>query len=112
MIRTGSITIDRRRMVIISAATGVNCHFAGRYVFELACALILAGPKTAHELCEIVYRGTPDGGPLTWDRVISMMHRLRYREFRALGLSIQSCGTPRRYWAAPATAIAADVAAA
>jgi hypothetical protein len=98
MIRFRGIRIDRYRCSI--AHGGAEILFSGapqyRYRglpslrFRLACALLLAGPKTKSELFDLLYGADLDGGPLEYTRIIDVMICLVKKEFAAIGIDLRS----------------------
>jgi hypothetical protein len=119
MIHFDGITIDRgraieRRSRIDSIACGGQLKFKrirGRrsYKFRLACALLLAGPKTAHELVAVLYGRKRDGGPLSAYNMTSVRLYWLQRELASIGIQVrhEPLSWPRRYFAqaAPPAAI-------
>jgi hypothetical protein len=105
MIRFRGIRIDRYRCSI--AHGGAEILFSGFHKpsrrFDLACILLLAGPKTKFELFDMIYGDDPDGGPLEYTRVIDVMICQLKKQFTAIGIDVRSDGlhTGRRYFAEP-----------
>lgn len=104
MIRFDGITINRHPRRRYIAHGGAEIHFAPRryaFKFKLACALLLAGPKTKRELFDLLYRDDPDGGPLDPKIIDVMIFHLKPR-FASIGIEIRCEGAyPKRYFAAP-----------
>jgi hypothetical protein len=102
MIRFRGIRIDRYRCSI--AHGGAEILFS-RHTrkFDLACALLLAGPKTKAELFDLIYGNSPDGGPLGHVRTIDVMICMLKKQFTAIGINLRFdgfyCG--RMYFAEP-----------
>jgi hypothetical protein len=98
MIRWRGITIDRYRCSI--AHGGAEILFSGapqyRYRglpslrFRLACALLLAGPKTKLQLFDLLYGADIDGGPLEDRGVIDVMICRVKKEFARIGIDLRS----------------------
>jgi hypothetical protein len=103
MIRHNGITIDRKWQRV--EHRGKARRF-GACKFRLLCALLLAGPKNAVELLDIVYHNDPDGGPLTGREVIGQQIYQLKGQICDIGLEVRSSRhhARLRYWVAPSAA--------
>jgi hypothetical protein len=109
MIRHNGITIDRKWQRV--EHRGKARRF-GACKFRLLCAMLLAGPKNADELFEIVYGDDPDGGPLTGRDIIDQhIHGLK-EQISDIGLELHSSRhhARLRYWLAPSPAARQEAA--
>jgi len=100
MIRWHDIIIDRPRRMIYR--NGVVIEFPPAQ-FQLACALILAGPMTKGALFDLLYDDREDGGPV--GNTIDVGFCQLKPRFARLGLMLCANGQPywwhKRYWAEP-----------
>ena len=91
MIRWRDIIIDRPRRMIYR--NGVVIEFPPAQ-FQLACALILAGPMTKGALFDLLYDDREDGGPV--GNIIAVLFcQIRPKLAR---LDLKLCADGERYW--------------
>jgi hypothetical protein len=98
MIRFNGIAVYRRTRTILHAGQHLRLP---PMMFRLACTLLLARPKTAVELFDLVYADDPEGGPLHMGTIRVTLRHLEPR-LAAIGIELRREGSPRRYSATPA----------